>query len=151
LILTAAGTIGLDVLLRWRRRRQEGPVGTASGTAPAGGAAPDREDSDVDEGTANGRGIRPRFMGSRGSSSEETQVIGRIPSAGGETPSRRPPSRGSGRSSVLVNGGGGRRSAAPAEPTPADELTGKSRSSAEATIILPIPRSQWSDERNDAR
>lgn len=146
LILTAAGTIGLDVFLRWRRRRREAPLGAVTGVAPAAsGPEPAEEDHDAD---AN-RAIRPRFVGSRRASTEETQVIGRIPSAGGDTASGRATTR-SGRSSVLA-GGGGRRSAVPAEPVAADDLNGNGRTAAEATIILPLPRSQWSDERNDAR
>ncbi|WP_204003157.1 hypothetical protein [Virgisporangium aurantiacum] len=155
LLLTTAGTIGIDVFLRWLRSRRR-----TSG---------DDEPGDDEPETAANPVIQPRFVGSRptgvqaSGSSEETQVIGRIPStraaANGETKSAVPAAgpaagraaaRGSGRSSVRIENGAGRRSS---EPDDNNGSNGRPQvvSGAEATIILPIPRSQWSrgsDDRN---
>ena len=151
LLLTTAGTIGIDVFLRWlRNRRRPG----------------DDEHGDDEPETAANPVIQPRFMASRpagpaSGSSEETQVIGRIPTtraaANGEAKAAakvpaagRVSARGAGRSSVRIENGGGRRSS---EPDDNNGSNGRPQvvSGAEATIILPIPRSQWSrgsDDRN---
>jgi hypothetical protein len=165
LLLTMAGTIGIDVLLRWlrNRRRPESIDGVAG---------PDEEPD-----TAPGPVIQPRFVATRAAAgnSDETQVIGRIPStraatnghvqlakaavpAAGAAPAAGPASgraaaRGSGRSSVRIENGAARRSG---EPDENHGSNGKPQpvSGAEATIILPIPRSQWSrgnDDRNGGR
>jgi hypothetical protein len=152
LLLTAAGTIGIDVFLRWLRNRRRG------------GADDSVEQADDEPETAASPVIQPRFVATRGAatpgSSEETQVIGRIPStraaSNGEVQlakaavpaAGRASTRGSGRSSVRIENGAGRRSG-----EADDNGTNNGRlpavSSAEATIILPIPRSQWSRGSND--
>jgi hypothetical protein len=94
-------------------------------------------------------------------SSEETQVIGRIPTTRAGTNGEvqlakakatapaagRATARSSGRSSVRLENGGGRRST----DTDDNGSHGKlpAASSAEATIILPIPRGQWARGSND--
>jgi capsular polysaccharide biosynthesis protein len=148
LLLTMAGTIGIDVFLRWFRNRRR---------------KPGDDDGNVDDEpeTAANPVIQPRFVATRSAtsgSSEETQVIGRIPttraaSNGEAQPAKaaaRVASRSAGRSSVRLENGSGRRG----EPDDNNGSNGKPQpavSGAEATIILPIPRSQWSrgsDDRN---
>jgi hypothetical protein len=150
-LLTMGGTIGIDVLLRFlRNRRRPGDDEPAPG-------------EEEPETVANPV-IQPRFVGTRNTSgsSEETQVIGRIPSTRAGTNGQvqlakakaavpaagRAPSQSSGRSSVRLENGGGRRSG------DADQSNGSNAklqpvSGAEATIILPIPRSQWSRGSDD--
>jgi capsular polysaccharide biosynthesis protein len=151
LLLTTAGTIGIDVFLRWLRNRRREPG--------------DDEPGDDEPEPAANPVIQPRFVASRptgvvaSGSSEETQVIGRIPTtraaANGEAKATAPAAgrasaRGSGRSAVRIENGAGRRNSEP------DDYNGsngrpQAASGAEATIILPIPRSQWSrgsDDRN---
>ena len=150
-LLTMGGTIGIDVLLRFLRNRRR----------PDGDDEPARSDDEPE--TVTNPVIQPRFVGTRATngSSEETQVIGRIPSTRAATNGQvklakaapaagRVPAKSSGRSSVRLENGGSRRNGE------ADENNGSSPklqpvSGAEATIILPIPRSQWSrgsDDRN---
>lgn len=168
LLLTAAGTIGIDVFLRWLRNRRRRP----------GDDAAERVDDEPE--TAANPVIQPRFMATRppagapAGSSEETQVIGRIPAtrngtvhSGGVQPGKaqagkatvpaagRASTRGSGRSSVRLENGGTRRAAEP-DDNGSNGSNGKHQpaNGAEATIILPIPRSQWSrgsDDRNGGR
>lgn len=162
LLLTMAGTIGIDVLLRWLRNRRR----------PGGDDGPPALDDEPE--TAANPVIQPRFLATRSAagSADATQVIGRIPStraatngqvqlakaapgpAAGSAPAAgRATARGSGRSSVRIENGGGRRGV---EPDESGGSNGKAQpvSGAEATIILPIPRSQWSrgnDDRNGGR
>lgn len=157
LLLTMAGTIGIDVLLRWLRNRRR----------PEGDDGPPAIEDEPE--TAANPVIQPRFLATRSAatSSDATQVIGRIPSTRAATNGQvqlakaapgpgtapaagRAPARGSGRSSVRIENGAGRRGA---EPDENNGSNGKAQpvSGAEATIILPIPRSQWSrgnDDRN---
>lgn len=141
LLLTAAGTIGLDVLIRRRRLRRR-----PSGARPVAGAVPAPRSGDDEP------GITPRFVGS-----EETQQIPRLPRVRGEggklatvgaTPSAggRPAN---GRHGNHLNGNtvaatdgesrnAGRRSAAGGEAS--------RRSDAQETIVLQVPNRQWSDE-----
>jgi capsular polysaccharide biosynthesis protein len=147
LLLTAAGTIGIDVFLRWlRTRRRPGEDGDPAGDEPE---------------TATNPVIQPRFVATRAAagSSDETQVIGRIPStraaANGEVrlakstppPAGRATARSSGRSSVRIENGGGRRSTDVDDNGSSGKLPAVSN--AEATIILPIPRGQWARGSND--
>jgi capsular polysaccharide biosynthesis protein len=167
-LLTMGGTIGIDVLLRFLRNRRR-PDGENDGPA--------RTDDEPE--TVTNPVIQPRFVATRGAggSSEETQVIGRIPSTragakgqvqlaktapGAAAPglrsvgsaAGRASAQNSGRSSVRLENGGGRRSGDSDQTNGSNGKPQPAVSSAEATIILPIPRSQWtrgSDDRNGGR
>lgn len=147
-LLTMGGTIGIDVLLRFLRGRRR-----QTGDEPAR--------ADEEPQTVGNPVIQPRFVGTRSAtgSSEETQVIGRIPSTRAATNGHvqlakaaapaagRARAQSPGRSSVRLENGGRRNS----EPDESNGSNGKLQpaSGAEATIILPIPRSQWSKGSDD--
>jgi hypothetical protein len=160
-LLTMAGTIGIDVLLRWLRSRRR----------PTGDDGPPGAEEEPE--TTPNPVIQPRFVATRsaGPNSEATQVIGRIPStrsaadtqvqlakstlpAVGSAAAGRASARGSGRSAMRIENG--TRRSEPDENNGSNGSHGRVQpvSGAEATIILPIPRSQWSrgsDDRNGGR
>jgi capsular polysaccharide biosynthesis protein len=175
LMLTAAGTIGLDALLRWRRNRRPSAEDDGDDLAL---------DDDIDGGAepAGRSRISPRFVAPR-PSTEDTQVISRVSAANARGakgrvevptgPVTRTPGRvvrSTGRSNVPLDElprSGGRRSAEPAPEARADteapadaearaEGNGKATQqlpSSDATVILPLPRSRWTnqDERSSGR
>lgn len=169
LMLTAAGTIGIDALLRWRRRRaaEIAAAGDEPAPDPADPAKRTTTTATADDDPDGERtAIRPRFVLPRLPEDTEQTTrlplgIGSRPTAGngtnGSTPAKVTTSKGATAKGTQYDGSqAGRRSGeagASGEARPEAKTKRPPSTSGDATVVIPLARNQWAaqDDRNGGR